>query len=229
MLKASPTNKERTFQRLRNEDDELSTTADALNDIQIIQAEMQHTLTAQDASINDNFIPELFSFTTARFFDLCAHSVLETLRDPVHALRHPYAEKYYSLFDQRPVLDAQIYWSNHSGLFSLWNIFERFIRAEAECLGLTIADKLDRCYKSILRARGIRDAEYRQVFEEFEAMRITRNSLHSGGIYDYSKARRYHFRGELCSFDPGTPVVPLRLLDVVQTMWEHYRLIKGLR
>ena len=125
----------------------MSTIADTLNDIQIIQAEMQQTLTAQDASINDNFVSELFSFTTARFFDLCAHSVLETLRGPVHALRHPYAGKYYSLFDERPVLDAQIYWSNHSGLFSLWNIFERFIRAEAGSMDLNTADKLDTCYK----------------------------------------------------------------------------------
>ena len=207
----------------------MSTIADALNDIQIIQQEMQQTLTAQDPSVNDNFVSELFSFTTARFFDLCAHAVLETLRSPAGALRHPYAEKYYSLFDQRPVLDAQIYWSNHSGILSLWNIFERFIRAEAKSMDLNTAAKLDTSYKSILKARGVQDAEYRRLFEEFEAMRITRNSLHSGGIYDYSKARRYYFRGKLCSFDPGTPVVPLRLVDVVQTMWEHYRLIKGLR
>ena len=59
-------------------------------------------------------------------------------------------------------------------------------------------------------------------------MRITRNSLHSGGIYTLKNAKQYYFRGQLFSFDPGKSVVPLRLWDVVPTMWEHYRVIEGL-
>ena len=95
----------------------MSTIADALHDIQKIQAEIQETLQAEGASVNDRFISDLFGFTTARFFDLLAHVVRDTLRRPVGALRHPYAEKYHSLFAQQPVLDAHILWSNHSGFF----------------------------------------------------------------------------------------------------------------
>ena len=201
----------------------MSTIADTLNDLQAIQHEMQQTI-EEEADVDD-FIRGLFAFTTARLFDLCAHAVLETLRNPVEALRHPYAEKYYSLFDQRPVLNAQILWSNHSGLFSLWNMFELFVKRSAESMGLDNKVHLDKLYKNVLGNRGFQGAAYQRIFEEFEVMRITRNSLHNGGNYDRSKARQYHFRGELYSFDPGRPVKPLRLVDVVQTMWEHYQII----
>lgn len=202
----------------------MSTIADTLNDIQTIQHEIQQTM--EDVATVDDFIRELCEFTTARFFDLCAHAVLDTLRNPIEALHHPYAEKYYSLFDQRPVLDAQILWSNHSGLFSLWNMFERFVTKSAESMGLDNTVRLDKRYKKVLRNRNVQGAGYQRVFEEFEVMRITRNSLHNGGIYRGNKAKQYCFRGELYSFDPGRPVKPLRLVDVVQTMWEHYQKIE---
>ena len=202
----------------------MSTIADALNDIQAIQHEIQQTL--GESAFVDDFIRELFEFTTARFFDLCAHVVLDTLRDPIRAFRHPYADKYYSLYNQPPILNAQILWSNHSGLFSLWNMFERFVKKSTEFMGLDDKISLDRRYKNVLRDRDVQGAEYQRIFEEFEVMRITRNSLHEGGVYRGSKARQYRFRGELYLFDPGRPVKPLRLVDVVQTMWEHYQIIK---
>lgn len=202
----------------------MSTIADTLNDIQAIQHEIQQTL--GESAFVDDFIRELFEFTTARFFDLCAHVVLDTSRDSIKTFRHPYADKYYSLYDRRRILNAQILWSNHSGLFSLWNMFERFVKKSAESMGLDDTVRLDRCYKNVISGRGVQGAEYQQLFEEFEVMRITRNSLHNGGVYRGSKARQYRFRGELYSFDPDKPVKPLRLVDVVQTMWEHYQIVE---
>ena len=202
----------------------MSTIGDTLNDIQAIQHEIQQTL--EKSPFADDFIKELCEFTTAHFFDLCAHVVLDTLRNPIETLHHPYAEKYYSLFDQRPVLHAQILWSNHSGLFSLWNMFERFVKVSAGSMGLDNTVSLDKCYKNVLRNRNVQGAEYQRIFEEFEVMRITRNSLHNGGMYRGNKAKQYRFRGELYSFDPNSSVKPLRLVDVVQTMWEHYQIIE---
>ena len=141
----------------------MSTIADALNDIQRVQSEIQATLGSEGAPINDRFISDLLSFTTARFFDLCAHVVLDTLRGPIGDLGHPYAQKYYSLFAQRPILDAEILWSNHSGLFSLWNIFERYIRTKAERLRLTYLGRLDVCYKNILKKQGIQGTAYQHM------------------------------------------------------------------
>ena len=46
----------------------MSTIANTLNDIQAIQHEMQQTMGESDCI--DDFIRELFEFTTARFFDI---------------------------------------------------------------------------------------------------------------------------------------------------------------
>ena len=205
----------------------MSTIADTLNDIQKIQAEMQAGVEGGVVRPNDEFIRELFSFTTAYFFQLCAHTVLDTLRAPVAAQGHPYADKYYSLFDQAGVLDSYIRWSNHSGLLSLWNIFERYIKRKAEALRSNADRKLDRCYKTVLRERGVENPAYQWAVEEFEILRLTRNSLHSGGTYTLSKPRYGSICGVQYSLVPGHPVRPIRLLDVVRTVWEHYRLIEG--
>lgn len=207
----------------------MSTIADTLNDIQNIQLEMQAGLEDGAIGPHDEFIRDVCSFTTAYFFQLCAHAVLDALRDPVAAQGDPYSDKYYSLFDQAGVLDSYIYWSHHSGLLSLWNIFERYIKRKAEVLGLSAAGPLDRCYKTVLNQRGVENPTYQWAIEEFELIRLTRNSLHSGGIYTLAKARHGSVCGIPYSLEPGQRARPIRLLDVVRTVWEHYRLIEGLR
>ena len=206
----------------------MSTIADTLNDIQRIQAEMQAALENRQIDLYDKFIQEVFSFTTAYFFQLCSHTVLDTLRSAVAAQDHPYADKYYSLFDQPGVMDSYISWSNHSGLLSLWNIFERYIEQKTESLGLSTGRKLDQRYKSVLRERCVGDPKYQWAVAEFELIRLTRNSLHSGGIYTLSKPRHGTICGITYSLEPGKPVRPIRLLDIVRTVWEHYKLIEGL-
>ena len=207
----------------------MSTIADTLNDIQKVQFEMQAALDNGAISPNDRFIGELFGFTTSYFFQLCAHTVLDTLRDPVSAQGHPYAEKYYSLFDQAGVLETYILWLNHSGLLSLWNIFERYIKQKAKFLGLNGGLPLDRCFKAVLSERGIENPTYQWSVEAFELIRLTRNSLHSGGIYTLSRVRHGTVCGIKYSLVPGKPVRPIRLLDVVRTVWDYYLLIEGLR
>ena len=206
----------------------MSTIADTLNDIQKIQGEMQAGLEDGVIGQNDEFIREVLELTTVYFFELCAHTVLDTLRGLVTAQRHPYAEKYYSLFDQAGVLDRYIYWSHHSGLLSFWNIFERYIKRKAEIMGLNAAVPLDRCYKDVLSERGVENPKYQWAIDEFELIRLTRNSLHSGGMYTRTKPRQGSICGIRYSLEPGHPVRPIRLLDVVRTAWEHYRIIEGL-
>ena len=207
----------------------MSTIADTLNDIQKIQQEMQAGLEDEAIGQTDEFIREALEFTTVYFFQLCAHTVLETLRGPVAAQNHPYAEKYYSLFDQAGVLERYVYWSHHAGILSFWNIFERYIKRKAESMRLNATLPLDRCYKDVLIERGVENPTYQWTIDEFELIRLTRNSLHSGGIYTRTKARHGSVCGIRYSLEPGQPVRPIRLLDVVRTAWEHYRLIEGLR
>ena len=207
----------------------MSTIEDTLKDIQKIQQEIQAGLEDGAIGHSDEFILEVRDFTTAYFFQLCAHTVLDTLRGHVAAQHHPYAETYYSLFDQPDILRRYIYWSHHSGLLSFWNIFERYIRRKAAFMGLNVGGPLDKCYKDVLNTRGIENPRYQWAIDEFELIRLTRNSLHSAGIYTRTKARHGSVCGIRYSLEPGQPVRPIRLLDVVRTAWEHYRLIEELQ
>ena len=91
-------------------------------------------------------------------------------------------------------LDRYIYWSHHSDLLSFWNIFERYIKRKAEIMGLNAAVPLDRCYKDVLSERGVENPKYQWAIDEFELIRLTRNSLHSGGMYTRTKPRH----GSVC-------------------------------
>jgi hypothetical protein len=66
------------------------------------------------------------------------------------------------------------------------------------------------------------------IFEEFEVIRNTRNSLHDGGKYNETfKAFRGRLNGTVYHFKPGVHVRPLRAMDVLKSLWQQFKAIEN--
>ena len=200
----------------------MATIADTLNDIQKLQDEMSSRRTEGKACADYAFITNLMNFTTVYFFGLLSHATLDALKTQFGTVHHPYAKKYYAMCRQSGVLQELVRFDNISGSFVLWNIFEKHVdKARAELAG-TPERGLKERYKSVLRDVGVDKRRYDEMINEFDLVRLTRNSLHGGGVFQ----KRYPFSGTLKGkkylLEPGKPVTPLRLMDVAETMWEHF-------
>ena len=200
----------------------MATIADTLNDIQKLQDEMSSWRIEGKALADRAFITELMNFTTVHFLELLSHATLDSLRARIEPIHHPYAEKYYAMYRQGGVLQELVRFHNISGTFVLWNIYEQYIdKVRAELAG-TPEDRLKERYKRIMRDIGVDKRRYDEMINEFDLVRLTRNSLHSGGVF----RNRYRFTGTLKGkkylLEPGESVIPLRLVDVAETMWEHF-------
>lgn len=200
----------------------MATIADTLNDIQKLQADMSSEFEERIEFANSEFVRDLMSFTTTYFFGLLSHATLDALRTHLAPIRHRYAEKYYSMYREGGLLQELIRWDNVSGTFVLWNIFERQIdRTRGLMPGKPERTLQDR-YKAILRRLDIDARTYERIVNEFNLIRLTRNSLHGGGIYRNSRTLSYTLCGKSYTLETGRQVTPIRLLDAAQTMWEHF-------
>ena len=133
------------------------------------------------------------------------------------------------MFSENGLLQEFIRLDNISGTFALWNIFEKHIdEMRANMPGERERDLEDR-YKKILRESHIDKRRYDAMVNEFNLIRLTRNSLHNGGVYSNQKERTFALKGKKYTLKPGESVSPLRLMDVAETMWEHFMVVsKGL-
>lgn len=199
----------------------MATIQDTLNEIIQIQKEL-------DNVGNDNsLVKELINFTSVIYFDYLSHTVLDHSR-MIDLSKIPGSSKYYELFGQPGLLLEYIRISNIGQFSVVWNAYEKYLREKYNNdFGLTkfkIKDLFDDLVKKIKPINEL------QIIQEFEIMRNTRNSLHDGGIYNSNFAP---FKGVLCdklfTFSPGNPVVPLRIMDVIKTMWSHYKAFEKMR
>ncbi|HEY4257844.1 MAG TPA: hypothetical protein VGM66_11570 [Candidatus Udaeobacter sp.] len=199
----------------------MPTVADTLTDIERLQTEIECRL-RQGTIRQDAFVADLLNFTIILYFSWLSHHCLAKAQASISLGRSPAVAKYYELFAQRPVLEEFIRWQNIAGLFVLWNIFEKFVRNTHGTLSTSVPSAIEDAYKAILKSRSIKAKEYDQMITEFNLARLTRNSLHQGGIYSGKRVRRYVFRGVEYEFREGVKVRPIRLLDLASTFWEHY-------
>ena len=168
------------------------------------------------------FVRALMNFTTIYFFGLLSHATLDALRDPISSIRHVYADKYYSLYKERGLLQELIRLDNVSGMFVLWNILEQYIDGTRSALRGDPERSLGERYKTVLRQSGLDQPTYETMVNEFNLIRLTRNSLHGGGVYRNSKRFSWALEGETYSLESGKKVTPIRLMDVAATMWKHF-------
>lgn len=203
----------------------MATIADTLNDIQNLQNEMSSTGIVHKEFGDSIFVQELMNFTTIYFFELLAHTTLDALRDHSELIHHLYADKYYSMYKESDMLQQLIRMHNISGTFVLWNIFERHIDKMREDLPEAPEGTLEVRYKKVLKGFGIEKQLYDTMINEFNLIRLTRNSLHCGGIFRNKKKRTFMLKGEKYSLKTGQEVTPLRLMDVAETMWKHFVIV----
>ena len=200
----------------------MATIADTLNDIQNLQAKISSKWMDNRKCLNCTFIDDFMNYITIYFFGLLAHTTLDALRTQLKPIHHPYVDKYYSMFRESSVLSGLIRQDNISGTFVLWNIFERYIdKVRANLPGKPERSLEDR-YKKILREIGVDKRRYDTMINEFNLIRLTRNSLHVGGLYLKKNERNFTLKGKKYTLKPGEMVSPLRIIDVAETMWEHF-------
>ena len=203
----------------------MATIADTLNDIQKLQAEMLSRQIEGKVIADHTFISDLMNFTTVYFFHLLSHATLDALITQIEPIHHPYSDKYYAMYRQSGVLQELIRIDNISGIFVLWNIYELYIdKMHAKLVGTPEGRLKDR-YKKILRGVGVNKRRYDDMLNEFDLIRLTRNSLHGGGIFRNKSQFAGTLMGKEYVLEPGKSVNPLRLMDVAETMWGHFLVV----
>lgn len=207
----------------------MATVADTLNDIQRFQNEVSSKKMEYETWAGSTLPRDLMNFTTIYFFDLLAHATLDALRSQPEAIRHPYADKYYSMYREQGLLQELVRKDNVSGMFVLWNMFERHVDQMRANFAGNPERTLEERYKSILREYGIEKRVYDRIISEFNLIRLTRNSLHAGGIFRNRRAYSFTLKGRTYSLRPGEAVTPLRLMDVIETMWKHFVVVFDMR
>lgn len=203
----------------------MATIADTLNDIQKLQGEMSSRRIEGKALADDTFVTELMNFTTVHFFELLSHATLDALRTRIEPIHHPYADKYYAMYRRSGVLQELVRFDNISGTFVLWNIHEKYIDKVHADLAGTPESRLKERYKRILRYIGVDKRRYDEMINEFDLVRLTRNSLHGGGVFRNRSPFTGTMKGKKYLLEPGKLVTPLRLMDVAETMWEHFLVV----
>jgi len=199
----------------------MATIQDTLNEIIKIQKEF-------DKVGNDNsLMKELMNFTSVIYFDYLSHAVLDHSR-MIDLSKIPGSSRYYELFGQPGLLPEYIRINNIGQFSVVWNAYEKYLREKYyNDFGLKKIKIKDLFEDLIKKTKPINEL---QMIEEFEVMRNTRNSLHDGGIYNSKFAP---FEGVLCgnlfTFSPGNPVIPLRIMDVIKTMWSHYKAFEKMK
>jgi hypothetical protein len=193
----------------------MATIKDTLYEIEQIQSEF--TTVVND----DGFIKDITNITTVIYFEYLSHTVLDEARTiDLSSIKN--SKKYYKLFSKKDLLSEFIRINNISQLFIVWNVYEQYLRRkyfnEYGLRKFNIKALFDDLINKV-------DPENKtQIIEEFEVMRNTRNSLHEGGKYN---SEFIYYRGNLCDkeyeFIPGVLVKPLRIMDVIKTIWSHYK------
>lgn len=194
---------------------------DTLIDIEKLQSEIDSLLKKSGLKQN-RFVEDIMNFTTVYYFELLSHSSLEVIKNRSLIPPDKMIKKYFSLFRQKMVLQEYIRWQNIGGLFIIWNIFEKMVRELHRDIPNASEKPLGDSYKDILKYRKLDNKQYSKMLDELNAIRLTRNSLHQGGIYKFPKKREYKLAGESYKFEQGKEVKPIRLLTVLRVMWDHY-------
>jgi len=185
--------------------------------IEIIQIQKEFDTIGNDNSL----VKEFMNFTSVLYFDYLSHAVLDQSRI-IDLSKIPGSLKYYELFAQPGLLPEYIRINNIGQFSVVWNVYEKYLREKYQNdYGLT-KFKIKNLFVDLIKKLVLKNEQ--QIIDEFEVMRNTRNSLHDGGIYN---SKFPPIKGILCGqefgFTPGNPVTPLRIMDVIKTMWSHYK------
>lgn len=199
----------------------MATIKDTLTEIENLQNEIS-TLLKKGSLQQNKFIEDIMNFTTVYYFDLLSHSSLEVIKNKSLIPPDKMIRKYFSLFKQKNVLQEYIRWQNIGGLFIVWNIFEKMVRELHQKISRSSEKSLEDSYKEILKHNKLDYKQYSKMLEEFNVIRLTRNSLHQGGVYKFPRRKEYKLADEVYKFEQGKEVKPIRLMTAIRVIWNHY-------
>lgn len=199
----------------------MPTILDTINEIEIFQKEVVSNGT------EDKFVEELMNFTTIIYFDYLSHAVLDAAKNKIDLTQVKGAIKYYELYKKEGLLGEYVRIDNIGRFSVIWNTYEKYLRNKHLDIINNKSYKISEIFNDLIEK--IKPDNQAILREEFDVMRHTRNSLHDGGKYS---SKFTNFEGVLCGtkykFLPGIQVMPLRVMDVVQTMWVHYKRLEAL-
>jgi len=200
----------------------MTTIAQTLLDIENLQQNIDHHLSRRDIQPS-HFIDGMINITQAYHFDLLAHSILATAKTELAGTSDVLVSNYYALSDQTNIHEEYIRLLNIGGLFTVWNLFENFIKETYESMfaGLEIENIKD-AYKDILHSKNVDNHAIGRMIGEFNVIRFIRNVLHQGGVYLNPKTRTFVLGEETYTLEKGKPIKPLRLMTVIHVVWGHY-------
>lgn len=201
----------------------MPTIQDTLDEIIILQDEM----TKYEATQNDTLFNGLLNFTAIIYFEFSAHVILDNLPKSNSYETTEISHKYFGLLSDSDLLSEYIKYINIGHLFIIWHEYEKYIRGK--CLNDFRLEEFNigKLFGKFIAASELDNSE--KIKEEFTIIRYTRNSLHDGGVYnsDFDS-----FTGILenttYTFEPGKTVVPLRIMDIIKTIWSHYKVFEKL-
>ena len=202
----------------------MTTIAQTLTDIEQLQAEIAAYI-GSDPSADTPFVDEIRRLLTVYYFDLLAHSSLDTARTDIQTqtTANPFVGKYFDLSDSPGVLEDYVRWLNTGGFFIAWCIYEKFVRA---CYTRIFNENqllpLKDTYQSILTHQGLGKATAGRMRVEFSLLRFVRSTLQRQEPYLNRQTRKFDLGGETYVLEAGQPVKQIRLMTVIQLIWRHY-------
>ncbi|GGZ67228.1 hypothetical protein [Algibacter mikhailovii] len=188
----------------------MATIQDTLNEIEQIQEEFKLI------EIESSLVDDLMGFSTSIYFDYISHAVLDQART-VDLSSISYSKKYYELFAQKELLQTHVRFNNIGQLFVIWNAYEKYLRQKYIDVCGSTEFKVSILFEDLTLKLDIEKRE--QTLEEFEVIRNTRNSLFNPKFKPFQGS----FCGTTFYFIPGELVKPLRIMNVIRTMWEHFK------
>lgn len=205
----------------------MSTIQNTMDDIVLLQDEINRELKKH---INKpKVLVDLLNYSSIYYYNFLAHACLDKQKNEKFYKNDILYNKYYTLTQNSFLLEEYIRWINISGLFTVWNIFELFVREKEKKELNQSGFKIEEAYKNILKKKEIEKKLYDKMVSEFNVIRITRNSLHQGGYYNNDKKRIFNFYGEKYIFEKGTSVKPIRIMKILYIIWQHYKIIENIR
>ena len=200
----------------------MTTIAQTLLDIENLQQDIDGYLSRGEVQ-HSHFIDGMVNVTQAYHFDLLAHSILATVKSKLTPSPDVLVENYFSLSGQANVHEEYIRLLNIGGLFTVWGLFENFIKKTYGNMfeGLE-TENIKNAYKNILYAKKVDHDKIGRMIGEFNVIRFIRQVLCHDGVYLNPKTRTFALGQETYTLQKGEPIKPIRLMTVINVIWRHY-------
>lgn len=195
----------------------MSTILDTLKEIEELQVEIEKHIERK----KDNLIIGLINFTTVMYFEFSAHAILNDIKNHNFSYVN-FANKYFRLNSDENLLNEFIRYMNIGHLFIIWQEYEKYLRSKfVEKFGHD-EFKITEIFRKLMNEMKLKDGS--KIKEEFEVIRLTRNNLHNGGVYNkIFSPYKGTLKGVEYKFIPGKNVTPIRIMDIIKSIWFHYK------